>query len=259
MESKATEGLERRYSTTDEESEPLQPEVETGHTHDDNESDIVPFPIELSPPLPQQPSDSMTLTESTLVTDLTNLDIKPSVTVTPAFPPISENEDPMLSQEIETVSQDPMPQDKGKQRAETINSSSESEDLDQILEETDVPGFPGAKRVPMPKKMKKRLLGLLGEARLTTDAKKKIPLPSGPSISSDRTWLPLYPQPYLEDWMLQDEATSSTPQPSNKPLVAPGFRKRFAKQLEEEMKIWRKEEEARKELEDLAVTDSEVV
>lgn len=98
IESTATGGSERRCSTTDEESEPYKPESETAHSQDDNESEILPFPIELSPPLPQQPSGNMTL-----VTELTKPEIKTSITVTPTALPISEDRDSMLAQKIETL------------------------------------------------------------------------------------------------------------------------------------------------------------
>lgn len=254
IETRGNERPDRRARSTDLDSESSKPESEAGNVHEDSESDIVPFPIEISSPPAQQPSNNVTLADSTLVTDLTDSAIKASVTVTvtPTALPISETQ-----QKIETVSQDPMPQDKGKQRAETMDSSSESEDPDQVVEGTDVPGFPGAKRIPMPQKMQKHLLRLLKEARNPEDTNQKILLPNGPSTSTNRAWLPVYPQTYLEDWMLQGETSSSSPQPSNNPLVAPGFRKRFAERLEEDMEAWRKEEEALKALEGVTVADSE--
>ncbi|KAJ5182767.1 hypothetical protein N7492_000383 [Penicillium capsulatum] len=237
MESKGFKKSDRRSSVTDEEdSESSTQDNEVDSGHDEPEADQVPFPIEISPVTPSDPSDTITLTDQASVTDL-----PPSIsrtTVTPTVVPISEKQESILS-EIETVSQDPLPQGQAQQRAESPNTSSESEDRDLMTQATDVPGLPGAKRIPMPKKMTKQLLRILRKASHTNE---KIPLPNGPCVSAERVWLPVYPRAYLEDWMLQDESSSSAPQPSNRPLVTPGFRRRF----EVEVEGWRKEEEALK-------------
>ncbi|KAJ5689524.1 hypothetical protein N7462_003916 [Penicillium macrosclerotiorum] len=123
--------------------------------------------------------------------------------------PMSEKRDPILSQGIETVSLGSSPHDQN-QCAKPMDSSC-SEPSESFVEGTDVPGFPGAKRVPMPISMKRKLVDIL-----TTS---KSPQGSPPA--------------FLSYVMTTQESSPLVDQPSDRPLVLKGFRERFAQVLKE--------------------------
>lgn len=242
-----------------EEPAPTKPARQTIASSDTSSEGLI-FPIELSPPTPSKPTDAFILTDPSYIASLrpsqqSNLHASiPAVTIT------EKQEEAITTEEIETVSEAPKP-DTGHPHAEpkAPRSRNAQEALpepspDPMPEGIDVPGFPGAKRVPMPREMEEALLAILHNR---DPIKGRIPLPDCACVSGQHSWLPLHPKVYLEDWMLQDESSSSPPQPSSRPLVAKGFRMRFQGYLKEAREALRieEEEDARKALEVLAVDE----
>lgn len=92
-------------------------------------------------------------------------------------------------------------------------------------EGTNVPGFTNAKRIPMSENMMDDLVSIVANPH---PVQSQITVPSQPWIRSEGTWhKPSGKQP-LHDWMIRDSNLPQNPQPSCKPLVAKGFRTRFA-------------------------------
>lgn len=92
-------------------------------------------------------------------------------------------------------------------------------------EGTYVPGFTNAKRIPMPKTMMNDLVSIITNPH---PVQGNITVPSQPWVWSEGIWhKPTGEQP-LHDWMIRDESLAQNPQPSDKRLVAQGFRKKFA-------------------------------
>lgn len=221
------------------------------------------FPIELSPPLTENPADPFILADPDYIANLPRQTHQSNFHVpvpVPALTITEKQEDAITTEEIETVSEAPKPgtgHPHAERKAPSSNNAQEyppEPSPEPMPEGIDVPGFPGAKRVPMPKKMEEALLGILHNRE---PLKGRIPLPDCACVSDQHSWLPLHPKVFLEDWMLQDESSSSPPQPSSRPLVAKGFRMRFQGYLKEAREVLRieEEEDARKQLEMLVVDE----
>lgn len=80
----------------------------------------------------------------------------------------------------------------------------------------------------MPESMATELIGILTN---TAALKQRIPLLDRPWFLAEHAWQRLPRKEYLYDWMIQDESASLSLQPSDRPLVAKGFRKRTLEQV----------------------------
>ncbi|KAJ5099416.1 hypothetical protein N7532_006417 [Penicillium argentinense] len=165
-----------------------------------------------------------------------------TATAVPA-PDLDSDAETLISPAPETVSEDPQdetpkPKDKGKgkQRAEPndsgyASSSSSSDgvpaDWTRIPGFENIPSFKNRYRIPMPEKMKEALTKVLNDP----EPIEKVPLPTRPWWQFEDAWGSLPRKEYLEDWMLTDYDHNG--QPSNFPLVEPGFRTRFAEQVQQ--------------------------
>ncbi|KAJ5104952.1 hypothetical protein NUU61_002299 [Penicillium alfredii] len=147
--------------------------------------------------------------------------------ISPAVFTITDKQDPILSQELETVGDGPKSQEEATTEPQTPRSSEQPvlpiECL--VAQATDVPGFPGAQYLPMPEEMLNYLAAIITEPE---------PLPKHTLIPVTRwfrfgsTWVPLHPRHYVSDLEKVINEPSPLQQPSTKPLVRKGFRTRFA-------------------------------
>lgn len=188
-------------------------------------------PSAISGPVPHQPSSRIAPHDMSLITERLHPSKQPNIAA--AVLAISDKQDPILPPGIETVRRDPGQEDPRDQFTEPKDHSSSDTDTNNLrtedpTEETDVPGFPGAKGVPMPESMANELIGILTN---TEPLKERIPLPDRPWFLAEHAWQRLPRKEYLYDWMIQDETTSVSPQPSGRPLVTKGFRKRSLEQV----------------------------
>lgn len=196
---------------------------------DSAEGDVVtswanfdPFdaPIRLS----QRFNESITPPEIDLITEKYHPPKKTNISASD----LADKLDPILLQGIETVSLYPEPTDKDNQQAEIQYrsiSSTHRKYYTELPEGADVPGFTGAKRIPMPENMMDDLVSIITN---TQPVEGEITVPSQPWVWCEGFWRkPTAKQP-LHDWMIRDEYLSPNPQPSYKPLVGKGFRKKFA-------------------------------
>lgn len=77
----------------------------------------------------------------------------------------------------------------------------------------------------MPETMMNDLVSIITNP---SPVKGEITVPSQPWVRGEGIWhKPTGEQP-LHDWMIRDESRAQNPQSSEKPLVAKGFRKKFA-------------------------------
>ncbi|KAJ5176644.1 uncharacterized protein N7482_002521 [Penicillium canariense] len=175
-----------------------------------------------------QPSNPVAPANTSLVSN--NLPSSKDPAPDPAVLAMSHKKDPVLPQEIETVSpglgsQDPYP---APQDAEPQDPS--SSETAAHIEGTDVPGFPGAKCIPMPESMITDLVNLLTRPE---PLQEQVALRHRPSFISEHMWRRIASQPVLDEWAVAEEHSCAQPQPSDRPVVLSGFRARFAKAVED--------------------------
>ncbi|KAJ6164480.1 hypothetical protein N7470_003152 [Penicillium chermesinum] len=176
------------------------------------ESEIDPLAVKLTIPIRAKPKNPLTPTEPTLAT-------ASSTTQVPGSPPVhsmSAKTDPVISPGIETVSAGPS-QDSKLQTETQDPSTSNPKDTPPTPQpvtplDHDLAPWPHLRRVPMPQKM----LDTLVEIFSNPVPVERIKLPDAPLH------------------LVSNAGPDSTahPQPSNTPLVQPGFRSRFAREME---------------------------
>lgn len=176
--------------------------------------------------------------------------------ISPAVLEITDKQDPILPQGIQTVCQGPL-QDGPKQYAEptdfsfsdafpgTPNESFSSTDTlpgisIEATKSGEIPGLINAKRVPMPRSMMNDLLNIIEDPE---PVKSRIPLPVRPWLIADHAWCRLPEQHYLFDWMILEKPTLYE-QPSERRLVERGFRQDFADQMEYQIRMLAELEQA---------------
>ena len=220
VEEKQADSPDPIFDVDDDLSAPLDPQTETELKAGDRTSadiDLVP---------------TITTTTANIITNKSRAPKHPEIT--PTVLEIEDKEDPILSQGIETVSHDPKMQEPSDLDAETLHHSSyltnETHFEPHTTDETPVPEFTGAMRVPIPPSMMRSLMDIITDETSENDL---IPAPCYPLHLFDHPWHPLPRDNYLLDYMIQGPDLSN-PQPSNKPLVSKDFRAQWLLGLEEE-------------------------
>lgn len=189
--------------------------------------------MQMSLPVPKKQSATLVTTSQDSGLAISNkTDRKEKQNITPAVHAMSDKQDPVLPQGIETVSAEPEPmsQTQTSEGSPLIRSSSEQpQDDATTTEPTDIPHFPGAKSIPMPEDMLNQLVDIVNNPEPLDEW---IPLPERPWFLAEHAWLPLVPRQYLFDWMIRDHTFNPNPQPSRKELVEDNFRAKFQIDLE---------------------------
>ncbi|KAJ5735566.1 uncharacterized protein N7483_000691 [Penicillium malachiteum] len=183
-------------------------------------------------------------TTSTIIPDEISM---PKPELAPAVLEITDKQDPILPQGIETVSVEIHTQEPAsKPNAEPLDHSLYDKpaifNTNNISPATQTPllGFPESDRIQMPEQLMRSLIHII------TDARPDEKYPPAPTHSFDLADRPCQPSPnYSFEYMLQGaEASSSNPQPGRSRLVMKGFRKHWTEVIEEANQITRDDEVA---------------
>lgn len=199
--------------------------------------------MRMSLPLSKQHNTALVSSQNTglAISDTSHTAQQPNIT--PAVLAMSDKQDPILPQGIETVSAEPSrTHENEKQTSEPWTLSSSESIIKQYnppkIEPEDIPHFPNAKSIPMPETMCTQLVSIINNPEPLDEW---IPLPERPWFLAEHAWLPLVQPQYLFDWMIRDHTCIPKPQPSKKELVDKEFRSKFQIGLERARIVARRE------------------